>query len=374
MRVAVLHHSLNSCGGGERLCLATIEALQEAGHEVILATTEPTDWSRVEEAFGKRVRPDEEHSILPFSLKLFGIYQRQLTSLWAYRLRKHVHLTINTHGDVLPTPCDITYMHFPTFALLQEDPEVTVKYRSSLFWRLYFTPYEIIQKQLLKRYVGSGLILTNSTYSRQVIKRTIHRDAVILHPPVDVETFTMPADRPRENIVVTCSRLTPEKNLEIIPTIASKVPEAEFHIIGSTSKASKSVIAKIESEKDRLKAENVHIHPNASLKTLLSIYEKAKIYLHTMKGEHFGISVVEAMASALAPIVPTIGGPWTDITLKGKYGIGYRTPQQAIKQIKTLLKNSKLLENLQKKAQKRSTQFTEQTFKEKLIKIVSTLI
>lgn len=162
----------------------------------------------------------------------------------------------------------------------------------------------------------------------------------------------------------------PRKNLEIIPTIASKVPEAEFHIIGSTSKASKSVIAKIESEKDRLKAENVHIHPNASLKTLLSIYEKAKIYLHTMKGEHFGISVVEAMASALAPIVPTIGGPWTDITLKGKYGIGYRTPQQAIRWIKALLKDQKTLENLQKEAQKRASQFTEHRYKERLTKII----
>ena len=165
MRVAVVHHSLNSCGGGERLCLSVIEALQARGHEVVLATTERTDWSLVERAFHKRVQPDEEVSLLPIKLRAFGIYQRQWTSLWAYRLRKRCDLVINTHGDVLPVPCDVTYMHYPVFALLEEKPEVFVKYRSSLFWRFYFVPYQLTQKRLLRWYLRCTLILTNSTYS-----------------------------------------------------------------------------------------------------------------------------------------------------------------------------------------------------------------
>jgi glycosyltransferase involved in cell wall biosynthesis len=34
----------------------------------------------------------------------------------------------------------------------------------------------------------------------------------------------------------------------------------------------------------------------------------AKIYLHTMPGESFGISTVEAMSAGLIPVVPDIGG------------------------------------------------------------------
>ena len=48
---------------------------------------------------------------------------------------------------------------------------------------------------------------------------------------------------------------------------------------------------------------------NISLDTLLSIMREAKVYFHPMVGEHFGISVAEAMAAGLVPVVPAVGGP-----------------------------------------------------------------
>ena len=40
----------------------------------------------------------------------------------------------------------------------------------------------------------------------------------------------------------------------------------------------------------------------------IELLKKAKIYLHTMVGEHFGISIVEAMALGCLPIVHNSGG------------------------------------------------------------------
>jgi len=48
---------------------------------------------------------------------------------------------------------------------------------------------------------------------------------------------------------------------------------------------------------------------NVSLYKLLSIMREAKVYFHPMRGESFGMSVVEAMATGLVPIVPDVGGP-----------------------------------------------------------------
>ena len=46
----------------------------------------------------------------------------------------------------------------------------------------------------------------------------------------------------------------------------------------------------------------------ASFDRLLDLMKKSKVYFHPLAGEPFGIAIVEAMASGLVPIVPTIGG------------------------------------------------------------------
>ncbi|MDQ5863476.1 MAG: glycosyltransferase, partial [Thermoproteota archaeon] len=48
--------------------------------------------------------------------------------------------------------------------------------------------------------------------------------------------------------------------------------------------------------------------PNASNQELIDAMSKSMIYFHTMIGEHFGVSIVEAMAAGLIPIVPSYGG------------------------------------------------------------------
>ena len=52
----------------------------------------------------------------------------------------------------------------------------------------------------------------------------------------------------------------------------------------------------------------VTLTPNASNEELVDSMSKSMIYLHTMIGEHFGISIIEAMAAGLLPIVPAYGG------------------------------------------------------------------
>jgi glycosyltransferase involved in cell wall biosynthesis len=53
----------------------------------------------------------------------------------------------------------------------------------------------------------------------------------------------------------------------------------------------------------------VTLETNVCLNNLLSIMREAKVYFHTMVGEHFGISIVEAMAAGLIPVVSDVGGP-----------------------------------------------------------------
>ncbi|KAL9649641.1 hypothetical protein ABK040_003318 [Willaertia magna] len=62
-----------------------------------------------------------------------------------------------------------------------------------------------------------------------------------------------------------------------------------------------------------LKSENLEFLMNASFKELLNQFGKCCIGLHTMWNEHFGICIVEYMASGLITLAHNSGGPKMDI-------------------------------------------------------------
>jgi len=54
---------------------------------------------------------------------------------------------------------------------------------------------------------------------------------------------------------------------------------------------------------------------------IVELFSKSKVAIHTMKEEHFGISVVEMLASGLITIAHNSAGPKEDII--GEKGVGY---------------------------------------------------
>ena len=56
---------------------------------------------------------------------------------------------------------------------------------------------------------------------------------------------------------------------------------------------------------------------------LIEYFSRAKVGLHTMKEEHFGIVIVELMSAGLVTIAHASGGPLHDIIGKSDEQIGY---------------------------------------------------
>jgi glycosyltransferase involved in cell wall biosynthesis len=144
----------------------------------------------------------------------------------------------------------------------------------------------------------------------------------------------------REAKVLVVARFSPEKQIENAITVAHLLRGSiKFHIVGSLTPANRPYFKMLQDMIDTYSlTQTVTLTPNASNEELIDAMSKSMIYFHTMIGEHFGVSIVEAMAAGLVPIVPAYGG-CSEIVPSGYH---YRTLEEAAQYI---AKNAKIADD-----------------------------
>jgi glycosyltransferase involved in cell wall biosynthesis len=119
-------------------------------------------------------------------------------------------------------------------------------------------------------------------------------------------------------MVLVVSRFSADKEIENAITLANllkdiclrgKIQETKMIIAGNFSELNYKYVRFLEKMILDYGLENyVKLVFGASFDRLLDLMKRSKVYFHPLAGEPFGIAIVEAMASGLIPIVPTIGG------------------------------------------------------------------
>jgi glycosyltransferase involved in cell wall biosynthesis len=253
-------------------------------------------------------------------------------------------ITVNTHGDTLPFyHCSllknnaVTYCHFPSakFHIDSENLEYLRDIRVAGFANIYETDYsknkmppifDLETKQRVRRrfkflrdkyenLIKNTLVLTNSEYTRKAIFKAFNIDAKIVYPPVDIDTFREAALKSshREHMILVISRIAPDKQIENAIEVARimrgrgigrvMVIAGNLHYYDHNYyQELKNMIA------DYNLSDYVSLQTNISFSKLIQLMQLAKVYFHPRTDEHFGISIVEAMASGLVPVVSDIGG------------------------------------------------------------------
>jgi len=172
----------------------------------------------------------------------------------------------------------------------------------------------------------------------------------------------MVSPRTKRNLVVTVGRAVPIKRLEIFWEVASLCPEYEFamlltrdpHVVEYSNDLARGSPPNGKTIIDPLKA------------TYDKYLGEAKVYLHTMKDEHFGITIVEAMSAGCVPIVHDSGGPKEIVSEE----IGFRW--QSIEEIPGLIDEASNM-SPSAAARLRAQDFRFETFEKKLSEIFSAL-
>ena len=353
MKANVIHGDFNPCGGAERLSLITIRALFELGiHEIDLTTITNPDIPKLENTFGKNLVSVLGKMNNINVIDILGEIQK--TKAKENHEDYNYDLTINTNGDAAPyyhpsfsKDNAITFCHFPTTKYhieskntdyLKTDLAMTEtsnvfsdpSYHKDIYnqsnckiriqSRSKKECFEII-KYGYWNLLRNSTVITNSGFSRREINNALglNNGIYVLSPPVDIETFRkvpLMIDKSngiKKDIILVVTRIDPHKKIENAINLAKILKDNN---IGRAMKIVGNLYYWYYDYYPKLKqmvidlglADYISFEINARLDKLLSIMRQSRVYFHPMVGEHFGISIVEAMAAGLIPIIPNEGG------------------------------------------------------------------
>ena len=373
-RALIIHALFDILGGGELFALRLAQALIEQGFDVEILTATPVDQVKLREIYGdiklprvkvRRVKETEYLSrLFPgrlVRLRRLIIYRKYLSFI--EKARREFDIVFDTQSN-LPTPADISYIHFP--ALLPTK-------RGGLYWTIYNHLVNALAWKL--KIPRSGRVLVNSTWTAHIVYLVYGVVPEVLYPPVDVEYFSEAASsESRDRLIITISRFTPEKELDKILDIAKNTPDYHFIIAGSTGPGSEKELSLLKAKKERLGLFNVEFKPSLPRHELRRLLSEAMFYLHPPFIEHFGIAVIEAMSAGLVPIVYKDGGVWYDIVSKVSNILGYNRVEDVLRIIRTLEGDRNFYFELRKKSIEVSKIFNYENFKENLMEKIEYIL
>ncbi|WP_321885208.1 glycosyltransferase family 4 protein [Paraburkholderia bannensis] len=138
--------------------------------------------------------------------------------------------------------------------------------------------------------------VANSEFIARRIHKVYQRDADVVYPPVDVDSFELEAHK--EDFYLTASRLVPYKKIDLIVEAFARMPDKRLVVIGDGP----------DMQKVRAKAgPNVEVMGYQPFSVLHDRMRRAKAFVFAAE-EDFGISVVEAQACGTPVIAYGKGG------------------------------------------------------------------
>ena len=220
-------------------------------------------------------------------------------------------------------------------------------------------------------------IWANSTWTRNHIGNI----AEILYPPCDT---TPEADllKTRENIVISVAQFRPEKNhkmlIEAFSDFLKQLDQPDYKLVMIGGCRNEEDFKRMENLREltvKLKIQDsVEFKPNLPFPELQEYQKSAKIGMHAMINEHFGIVIVEFQANGVIPVAHNSAGPKEDI-IAGKYGY---LADDKTSFTESLLNISKLLNDelieLRQENFKHSQIFSHGSFIEKFAKSMAKII
>ncbi|KAF9335904.1 asparagine-linked glycosylation protein [Podila minutissima] len=366
MIAGFFHPYCNAGGGGERVLWTAIRDIQQKYPGVVCVVyTGDTDVNkqdildRVRSSFNIDLDPslvgfeflEKRYWVEDAKWPRFTLIGQSLGSMvlgWEALKKVVPDVWIDTMGYAFTYPaarmfggCQvIAYVHYPTVSSDMigrvASRESSHNNASQVASSPLYTALKLVYYRgfaMLYALVGafSHVVMSNSSWTKGHIDSLWSIQSTVVYPPCDTNAFNQSALRNRERIILSVAQFRPEKGhglqLEALGELLKSHPEykrqegvenplaVQLVMLGSARNASDQ--ARIQQLKDKSVelgiSDNVTFVVNAPFSELQSWLARAKIGIHAMLDEHFGIGIVEYMAAGLIPVAHNSGGPKMDI-------------------------------------------------------------
>lgn len=243
----------------------------------------------------------------------------------------------------------------------------------------FSTRLNIFQRLLVKaKLFARSSVIVNSRFTKRYIDKNYGTNSEVLYPPVDIDIYKPSS---KENIILTVGRfdnILNKKNQHILidsfkRLLSDGYSSWKLILVGGSVSNSNQYLQKL---KDASRGYPIEFFVNCNFGTLKNLYSKAKIYwhaagfgvddnIHPEQTEHFGITLVEAMASKCVPLAPVSGG-MVEIITSDKNGYLYKSIDELISFTKHLIDNPTKMSKIQKHAFDSSSRFSVVQFERSL--------
>lgn len=221
-----------------------------------------------------------------------------------------------------------------------------------------------------------SLLLSNSTYVQTWVSRLWSRPSTVLYPPV--RTLVKPGEK-ISSIASVGRFFDPQyghskKQLEMVQGFrkmceAGGIEPWRLCLVGGADAANREYVMTI---KRAARGLPIDVHVNARRDELEVLIARASIYWHAGgfgededrhpdRFEHFGISVVEAMAAGAVPVVFGAAGP-AEIVRHGIDGFHWRTLDELQDFTRQLIEDPELRQRMAESAMSRAAEYSPQRF------------